>query len=166
MRRVLFFALAAGGLAGCSWVLDEPLAFVVQDDADVQFVDAAIVDAVPKDAYIPRDTAPPDAMPDAEPIDALPMDAAPDAVSVDAAPADALPVDAAPPDATPCVPGVEVCDGRDNDCDEAVDEDDPRLCQRCGVAGAQGLCGIGAWICQAGELRCPSWLPAGNWRRR
>jgi hypothetical protein len=70
------------------------------------------VDAAP-DAAPPLDAAPP---PDAAP----PVDATPDA----APPPDATP-DAAPPPDAACVP--EACNGRDDDCDGAADED-PGLC--------------------------------------
>ncbi|RMH43300.1 MAG: VWA domain-containing protein [Deltaproteobacteria bacterium] len=51
----------------------------------------------------------------------------------------------------PCLgevqPGVEVCDGLDNDCDGAVDEDIPSV--ECGTT-----CGVGMTECVDGELVC------------
>ena len=44
----------------------------------------------------------------------------------------------------PCVPGPEVCDGQDNDCDEVVDE---------GIAPEASQCGTGACAAQ-GQITC------------
>jgi hypothetical protein len=79
-----------------------------------------------------------------------PMDAG--APGEDAGPADAGPTTL---DATPCVPidgAVETCNGADDDCDGAVDEDfdlssDPTHCGACGVQcrfeNAEGECAAG-----------------------
>lgn len=68
----------------------------------------------------------------------------------------------------PCVPGVEVCNGRDDDCDGLIDGADPSIsdvgtaCTCDGVAmtcegGArQGVCRTGATACVAGGLVCQS----------
>ncbi len=69
----------------------------------------------------------------------------------------------------PCVPGLEVCNGRDDDCDGLVDGADPSLsgtgvaCTCDGVSspacegGArQGVCQQGATVCEAGTLLCRS----------
>jgi hypothetical protein len=55
--------------------------------------------------------------------------------------------------AAPLAPGVERCNGADDDCDGEVDEDDPQLGQACGT-GLPGLCGTGALQCPDGVLRC------------
>jgi hypothetical protein len=69
----------------------------------------------------------------------------------------------------PCVPGVEVCNGRDDDCDGLVDAADPSLsgagtpCTCNGSGGLtceggnrQGVCLQGATACVAGALLCRS----------
>ena len=48
---------------------------------------------------------------------------------------------------------VEVCDGLDNDCDDAVDEDfegDGEVC----ATGEPGICRDGVWRCANGEVVC------------
>ncbi|MHC4837045.1 MAG: formylglycine-generating enzyme family protein [Planctomycetota bacterium] len=101
------------------------------------------------DARPEADAAMPDSAEDAAPADpdAAPAgsDAAPDAGS------DATPdagSDAAPPDAAPdaCAPAPEICNGLDDDCDDAADEE---------AAGVGSECltdGLGA--CAAGLRRC------------
>jgi hypothetical protein len=67
----------------------------------------------------------------------------------------------------PCVPsnnGVEICDGKDNDCNGAVDESDARVGQRCwpeGMVGCdvasgtcKGGCAFGTYACLPGGLVC------------
>ena len=67
----------------------------------------------------------------------------------------------------PCVPGLEVCNGLDDDCDGLVDADDPTLSDDgvpCTCDGAsspaceggprQGVCQQGATVCVAGALLC------------
>ncbi|MBM4352940.1 MAG: hypothetical protein FJ109_03945 [Deltaproteobacteria bacterium] len=54
-------------------------------------------------------------------------------------------------DAQPAVPGTELCDGKDNDCDGKVDEEWPEMGKSCTV-------GLGA-CAAAGSLVCaPDWL--------
>jgi hypothetical protein len=52
-----------------------------------------------------------------------------------------------------CVPGEEVCDGVDNDCDDDIDEDDPALGAEC-QTGMPGACAAGANECQGGDIVC------------
>jgi hypothetical protein len=67
----------------------------------------------------------------------------------------------------PCVPsnnGVEICDGKDNDCNGVVDESDARVGQRCwpeGLVGCdvatgrcRGGCAFGTYACLPGGLVC------------
>ncbi len=65
---------------------------------------------------------------------------------------DADPADAAPDSETVCVRTDELCNGRDDDCDGAADEDfdldgDPDNCGGCGLAcrpgNAEGACALG-----------------------
>jgi hypothetical protein len=61
-------------------------------------------------------------------------------------------------------PSVEICDGRDNNCDGRVDESDPNLGKACYLAGAggcdtssgtcKGECKMGAYLCSSGSLVC------------
>ena len=50
-------------------------------------------------------------------------------------------------------PGLELCDGEDNDCDGAIDENNAGGGQACDT-GAQGLCRVGEMQCLAGALTC------------
>ncbi len=69
----------------------------------------------------------------------------------------------------PCVPGAEVCNGRDDDCDGFVDNADPSLggtgvactCDAssspaCEDGPRQGVCQAGATVCVSGALLCRS----------
>ncbi len=132
-----------------------PDAAPAAEDADVPTADAARVDA---DVGQPADAAdigePADAGDVGEPVDVgEPADAADVGEPADAAdvgqPADAAdvgqPVDAA--DAG-CVPGVEACNGLDDDCDGQTDEDFPALGAAC--ADGEGPCQVsGTRVCAA-----------------
>lgn len=53
-------------------------------------------------------------------------------------------------------PSPEVCDGKDNDCDGQVDEDNPGAGGTCQVAGKKGECAKGSSTCYQGQLVCQS----------
>ena len=75
-----------------------------------------------------------------------------------------------------CAPsngGVEICDGKDNDCDTQVDESDAQVGTNCFPNGASGCnvsagtcagqCNFGKWSCLGGALACQgSKLPAAE----
>jgi len=59
-----------------------------------------------------------------------------------------------------CVPtaaGLEICDGRDNDCNGMVDDGDfgvpVGMADQCRTE-LPGVCGRGQWLCVGGEMRC------------
>ncbi len=88
----------------------------------------ALPDVPDPDAALPDGPDPDAARPDGpDPDAALPDGALPDRPEPDAA----LPDAAAPDGPPPCVPLEEVCNGIDDDCDDAVDED--LGATRCGV---------------------------------
>ena len=51
-------------------------------------------------------------------------------------------------------PQPEVCDGQDNDCNGPADDGNPGGGGPCFVAGQQGPCAQGEWVCQGGSLQC------------
>ncbi|MCA9541076.1 MAG: hypothetical protein KC620_19380 [Myxococcales bacterium] len=114
-RIAALFSALSVGLIAC----DDEAAPQPQDDAET---DARVRDMTMRDMLVPVDMAPPDAAPDAMPDMRPPEpDMAPDAVP------DMMPIDAAPPDMMPdmmppCDPSPETCNGRDDDCDENIDE--------------------------------------------
>ena len=164
MRRSL---IALGLLLGC--------ADTGEVDAGLSQLDTAVFDALPPDGPplpppldvargLPRDAGPdgpppdafvpPDAGLDAAPDGPLPDMAEPDAfVPPDMAPDGPLP-DMAPDGPPPCVPREELCDGEDNDCDDAVDEG--RSC----AAYVQDQCRI--YVGQADNDRHPRG-PSPTW---
>jgi MYXO-CTERM domain-containing protein len=52
------------------------------------------------------------------------------------------------------LPGKEVCDGKDNDCDGAVDNGNPGAGQFCNPSVSGGTCKEGQTACRAGRLVC------------
>ncbi|MBI2894457.1 MAG: hypothetical protein HYY06_12975, partial [Deltaproteobacteria bacterium] len=57
-------------------------------------------------------------------------------------------------------PSVEICDGRDNDCDGDTDEGNPGGGAGCGTE--EGECEAGTLDCQAGELICVGEVPPSD----
>ena len=55
----------------------------------------------------------------------------------------------------------EVCDGADNDCDGAIDEELVRYCQ-CGCGAGESWCVDGAWAACVGDGVADCALPAGG----
>lgn len=51
-------------------------------------------------------------------------------------------------------PGLELCDGLDNDCDGAVDEGAPGAELPCSIEGAFGRCAVGLTRCEQGAVLC------------
>ncbi|TVR03672.1 MAG: hypothetical protein EA398_04045, partial [Deltaproteobacteria bacterium] len=51
-------------------------------------------------------------------------------------------------------PQPEVCDGRDNSCSGAVDDDPVDVGGACEVPGQSGACAVGIWECHGGERVC------------
>lgn len=58
------------------------------------------------------------------------------------------------------MPGAEVCDGFDNDCDGMTDEGNPGGGVACGT-GLQGVCSAGTTQCAGGVLACNANVQAG-----
>jgi hypothetical protein len=52
--------------------------------------------------------------------------------------------------------GLELCDGVDNDCDDAIDEGDPDGGFACRVPDLRGVCGVGITSCTDGATTCLS----------
>lgn len=51
-------------------------------------------------------------------------------------------------------PALEVCDGKDNDCNGNIDEADPKLNTSCQVKNNNGACKDGTNQCKSGTLTC------------
>jgi hypothetical protein len=62
-------------------------------------------------------------------------------------------VDGVPQTCAPGQPGVEVCDGKDNNCNQAIDESDPALGSNC-LTGMPGVCTLGKNECIGAALTC------------
>jgi hypothetical protein len=50
-------------------------------------------------------------------------------------------------------PSAEICDGKDNDCDNTIDEDNPGGGVAC-MTGKPGVCAAGTTACTAGKVAC------------
>ena len=60
-----------------------------------------------------------------------------------------------------CVPAREVCNGRDDDCDDEVDEDDPKLGDGCDTR-LPGPCWQGRLRCEDGGIICQAVVAAAE----
>ncbi|MBW2525133.1 MAG: hypothetical protein JRI23_13200 [Deltaproteobacteria bacterium] len=58
-------------------------------------------------------------------------------------------------------PSVEVCDGKDNNCDGNVDEGNPDGGNAC-VTSQPGVCAQGIYVCTAGNLECAPAQPPSS----
>ena len=52
------------------------------------------------------------------------------------------------------LPSTEVCNGKDDDCDGTVDENNPGGGGKCVVSGTHALCADGVQECKSGKLEC------------
>ncbi|MGI5860563.1 MAG: N-acetylmuramoyl-L-alanine amidase family protein [Myxococcales bacterium] len=65
-------------------------------------------------------------------------------------------------DAPVCTPTTEICDGRDNDCDGQIDENNPGGGASCST-GQPGVCSAGTTRCSNGRLECtPNVTPSAE----
>jgi len=58
------------------------------------------------------------------------------------------------------LPGVEVCDGLDNDCDDSTDENNPGGNVQCNT-GLNGVCARGVTVCQNNAIACTQQVQPG-----
>jgi len=58
------------------------------------------------------------------------------------------------------VPGIEICDNVDNNCDTVVDDGNPGGGTAC-TTGQPGVCAAGATVCSGGSVACTPVQPAG-----
>jgi hypothetical protein len=63
--------------------------------------------------------------------------------------------------AVPGAPAVEVCDGKDNDCNGATDEGNPGGGLACS-SGLPGACAAGLTTCAAGAIKCNATITPGS----
>ena len=136
MRRAALICFAFQGLWGCE---EDPVDTVTADAARTDGVVApdARVDATPPRDMAVRDMARPE------------PDQAADAHEEDQGPINDAAPDAAEPDAAGCTPRVEACNGSDDDCDTAIDEEvAPTAC----YSGPAGTADVGA--CRSGQAAC------------
>jgi hypothetical protein len=58
--------------------------------------------------------------------------------------------------------GLEICDGKDNDCDGVIDDGNPGGGVACTVAGKLGVCAAGTTACTAGAIVCNQNVQVSN----